>query len=470
MKGQRYALSPNANQAQLLRQWIGCQRFIYNAKVQDDRYFRRFAVNSLQHVGQFAPIDQTYSQYKKEAPFLSEVPSQILRNGAVRWHQAYQRFFKQLGGRPKLKTKQGRQSVFITRELFTLTQTKYGNWVVVLGTKKHPMGAISLNSKPNELHENNLPASICIAIHAGKWSISFATAELDSDGNPVRYPEYTRVLERLRPLSLKEVEQAVNGVDRGVIIPACDAKKRITPELLNANTEKLERKARNKKRYQRQLARQVKGSKRYHRTKHRIARINRYRTQCLENQAHQVSHCLTADDSTIVVALEQLDVQAMTASAKGTKEKHGKNVRQKSGLNRSILSSNWGRLRAFVQYKSFRRGKLFVSVPAPYTSQECSHCRTINRASRRSQSLFACDACGFQDNADVNASQVIAKQAAWGIYQHLHSGQELSTKGSGKKPKPQTPVELLVSRDALKTYHAQGCETGNPILSRLHIC
>ena len=89
MKGQRHVLSPNSNQAQRLRQWIGCQRFIYNAKVQDDRYFRRFAVNSLQHVGMFAPIDQTYSQYKKEAPFLSEVPSQILRNGAVLWYQAY---------------------------------------------------------------------------------------------------------------------------------------------------------------------------------------------------------------------------------------------------------------------------------------------------------------------------------------------------------------------------------------------
>ena len=81
--------------------WIGCQRFIYNAKVQDDRYFRTFVRKSLQLVGQYAPIDQTYSQYKAQAPFLKEVPSQILRNGAVRWRDAYSRFFARLGDVPK---------------------------------------------------------------------------------------------------------------------------------------------------------------------------------------------------------------------------------------------------------------------------------------------------------------------------------------------------------------------------------
>ena len=114
MKGQLLHITPSKQQAHILMRWIGCQRFIYNAKVQDDRYFRTFARKSLQLVGQYAPIDQTYSQYKAQAPFLKGVPSQILRNGAVRWRDAYSRFFARLGGRPKIKQRHGRQSMLVT--------------------------------------------------------------------------------------------------------------------------------------------------------------------------------------------------------------------------------------------------------------------------------------------------------------------------------------------------------------------
>ena len=72
---------------------IGCQRNIYHSKVGEDQYFRRFARKSLQHTGQYAPIDQQYSQFKTElTPWLSEVPSVVLRNGAVLWKQAYGRY------------------------------------------------------------------------------------------------------------------------------------------------------------------------------------------------------------------------------------------------------------------------------------------------------------------------------------------------------------------------------------------
>ena len=99
--------------------WIGCQRFIYNSKVGENRYFRAFAGKFLSNTGLFAPIDQQYSQFKSElTPWLNEVPSQVLRNGAYQWAQAYQRYFKGLGGRPVLKRKHGKLSVWLTKELF----------------------------------------------------------------------------------------------------------------------------------------------------------------------------------------------------------------------------------------------------------------------------------------------------------------------------------------------------------------
>jgi putative transposase len=465
MKGQKFQIKPSKSQEQKLLSWIGCQRFIYNAKVQDDRYFRSFGRKSLAHVGQYAPIDQTYSQYKTElSPFLKEVPSQILRNGAVRWYQAYQRFFQKLGGRPTIKTRFGRQSVLLTSELFQLYQKENGNWLVHIGTSKFPIGNIKVN---NHTSITTLPKMVVISVHAGNWSLSFNTDEIDAKtGEILQFPDYTDVLSELAKYSDTELSNAVNGVDRGVAIKACDSKQVIPHKLLTENDKRIARNEVKRKRFQKKLARQQKGSNRYNRTKQKIARLARYKANAIQNLAHQISHKLTADKSTMVVAMEDLNTKGMTTSAKGDIINPGKNVKAKSGLNKSILSSAWGKTKEFTKYKTFKRGKLLLLVPPYRTSQECSACGTIDSENRKSQSVYSCNACGHTENADLNASKVIAKHAAFALSQYKQSGQELSTSGDGK-PKPQTPVELLVSRDVIKSYHAQNCEAGNPHLSLL---
>ena len=71
--GHRYRCYPTHAQAQTLLRWIGCQRFIYNAKVGEDRYFRRFARSCLALTGHFAPVDQQYSHFKTDlTPWLFE--------------------------------------------------------------------------------------------------------------------------------------------------------------------------------------------------------------------------------------------------------------------------------------------------------------------------------------------------------------------------------------------------------------
>jgi len=84
--GKKFRIYPSGDQAKTLLQWIGHQRFIYNAKVQEDRYFRKFAHKALSLVGEQVPCDQQYSQFKtEETAFLKEVPSQIHQHvGPVR--------------------------------------------------------------------------------------------------------------------------------------------------------------------------------------------------------------------------------------------------------------------------------------------------------------------------------------------------------------------------------------------------
>ena len=95
----------------------------------------------------------------------------------------------------------------------------------------------------------------------------------------------------------------------------------------------------------------------------------------------------------------------MTRSARGTIAEPGRNVRQKAGLNRAILASGWGIFARRLEYKA--AGRVEKVNPA-YTSQRCSACGHIAAESRKSQALFACVACHFTLNADVNAARNIA--------------------------------------------------------------
>ena len=106
-----------------------------------------------------------------------------------------------------------------------------------------------------------------------------------------------------------------------------------------------------------------------------------------------------------LIRVEDLNIKNMTRSAKGTASNPGKNVAAKSGLNRGIMRSGWGLMVRRLQHKA--PGRVEKVSPA-YTSQRCSVCGHVAAESRKSQALFACVACGFASNADVNAARNIA--------------------------------------------------------------
>jgi putative transposase len=128
---------------------------------------------------------------------------------------------------------------------------------------------------------------------------------------------------------------------------------------------------------------------------------------------HKLSTQLT--DAHPVIAIEDLKVVAMSASAAGMTEAPGWRVRQKAGLNRAILDQGWAEFRRQLEYKTAARGGAVVPVPAAYTSQTCRVCGHVSADNRPTQARFACVACGHTDNADLNAAQNIlaAGHAVW---------------------------------------------------------
>ena len=71
---------------------------------------------------------------------------------------------------------------------------------------------------------------------------------------------------------------------------------------------------------------------------------------------------------------------------------------------------NWSYydLQQKIEAKAKEKGIQVIYIDPKYTSQRCSKCGFIHRDNRPTQATFICKACGFEENADFNASQNIA--------------------------------------------------------------
>ena len=153
------------------------------------------------------------------------------------------------------------------------------------------------------------------------------------------------------------------------------------------------------KRYQRRVARKVKFSQNRKKTKAKVTQIHIDLGNARKDYLHKASHAISQNHA--IVCIEDLQIRNMSKSSKGNAETHGKQVKQKSGLNRAILDQGWGEFRRQLDYKLAWRGGHLIAVPPHNTSRTCPACGQVAADNRRSQAQFACVACGYKNHADV---------------------------------------------------------------------
>lgn len=319
--GYRFRCYPTPAQQAILLRWIGCQRFIYNAKVGEDRYYRAFQRRALSLAGQQVPIDQEYARYKDQelTPWLSEVPSEVLRNGAVRWKQAYSRFFQKLGGRPTIQRKTGPQSVWLTRELFSFLPTGESTpgepvaYRLHVGKGKFLVGTIRYAAH----RAHALPASLTLTVDAGRWYLSFNV----DDGLPALKPE--EVAAELATWAEADLRAAAVGVDRGIVVPVY-ASTGTTANLSAVQQQRIRKKERARKRWQRRMARRAKGSSGWRKAEYRAARCQQYARNVRQDFAHQTSYRLVEQAGVRLLVFEALRVKAMSARPKAKQDESGR--------------------------------------------------------------------------------------------------------------------------------------------------
>ena len=158
---------------------------------------------------------------------------------------------------------------------------------------------------------------------------------------------------------------------------------------------------------QRRIARCKRGSGSQRKLYRQLARLRHRESVRNRNECHRITTEIVRKHD--FIAVEDLRIDGMTRSARGTAEKPGRNVAAKSGLNRSITEQSWGIIISQLDYKTQWYGREFVKVDPKHTSQTCSGCGVVASENRQDK-IYNCGSCGLRIDADTNAAVNILRR------------------------------------------------------------
>ncbi len=304
-----------------------------------------------------------------ETQWLKDSPSQPLQQSLKDLERAYKNFFQNRAAFPRFK-KRGQNDAFRYPQGVKLDQENSRIFLPKLGWMRYR----------NSRQVTGVVKNVTVSQSCGKWHISIQT---ESEVSTPVHPSASMVgldagVAKLATLSDGTVFEPVNSFHK--------------------NQKKLAR-------LQRQLSRKVKFSNNWQKQKRKIQQLHSRIANIRRDYLHKVTTIISKNHAVIVI--EDLKVKHMSKSAAGTISQPGRNVRAKSGLNRSILDQGWYEMRRQLEYKQLWRGGQVLAVPPAYTSQRCACCSHTAKENRLSQSKFVCRACGYTANADVNGARNI---------------------------------------------------------------
>ena len=369
----------------------GCRRFVWN----NGLAATMFALDSGEKRPGYGQLCDLLLVAKCEHPFLADdAPSQALQQTLKDLDCAVKDAFDKkqpLKAFPTFKKKGKSVESFRIPQGFQVDQ----------GNSRIKLPKLGWLRYRNSREMTGMPKNVTVSLHAGHWYVSIQTEQ------EVPKPVHG---------SAKQVggDRGINSflaLSDGTLIQPLNAFKLASRKLA---------------RMQRQLSRKVKFSENWKKCKARITRFHSKIAAMRKDFLNKLSTTIAKSHGLVV--LEDLRIGNRTASAAGSIEVPGKKVKQKSGLNRSILDQGWGEFARQLEYKLRWLGGKFIKVPPQYTSQKCCSCGHIHAENRKDQRIF-CLSCGFEDRADINAAKNIL---AAGLAV-LACGEHLDVAGSVKQ-------------------------------------
>ena len=361
----KFQLKTNLSQARQMRSFAGACRFVFNQALALQKAKYEAGNKKLS----YADLCAELLTLKSSNPWLGESPSQTLQQSLKDLERSYTNFFAKRADFPRFK-KKGLSSSFRFPQGCKLDQANNRIFLPKLGWMHYRNSREVLGEVKN----------VTVSHSCGHWYISVQTEREVSD---VIHPSTSAI-----------------GVDMGIAQFAT-----LSDGHVFAAVNSFKQKQKQLARYQRAFSRKVKFSQNWKKQKSKIGKLHQTIANIRKDYLHKTTTIISQNHAMIVI--EDLQVKNMSKSASGNLDKPGRHVKAKSGLNRSILDQGWFEFRRQIEYKQVWRGGDVLAVPPQYTSQRCSCCGTVSKENRQSQAKFACIACGYQANADVNAAMNI---------------------------------------------------------------
>jgi putative transposase len=359
----KYELMPNGEQQRDMRRFAGSCRFVYN---------KALALQKENHdagnkfIG-YVPMAANLPIWKRArgTSFLKDTPSQALQHVLKDLEKAYKNFFAKRADFPRFKKKGCGDS-------FRYPEPKQIKLDQVNGRIFLPkLGWLRYRNSRNVLGEVR---NVTVSQSGGKWFVSIQTQQ---------------EIEQPLPTATGAI-----GIDVGIArFATMSDSSFVAPK--NSFKKHQQRLAR----YQRRMSRKVKFSNNWKKAKARVQKIHTDIANARKDFLHKTT--MTISQNHALVCIEDLQVGNMSRSSRGNSEQHGKNVAQKSGLNRAILDQGWGEFRRQLAYKVAWNGGMLLAVPPHNTSRTCPCCSHVSKDNRKTQAKFLCVDCGYENNADV---------------------------------------------------------------------
>ncbi|WP_419688134.1 RNA-guided endonuclease InsQ/TnpB family protein [Burkholderia theae] len=358
----KFELRPDGQQERQMRRFAGSCRFVFNRALalQNERH-----AQGEKKLG-YAELCKLLTEWRNstETAWLANAPTHPLQQSLKDLERAYANFFAKRADFPCFKKKgQSGSFRYPDPKQVKLDQTNSRLFLPKLGWLRYRNSRQVLGTVKN----------ITVSHSCDKWYVSIQTE--------------------------REVEQPIPqgdavGIDMGVARFAT-----LSDGTFYAPLNSFKRYKAALRRAQQAMSRKVKFSRNWMKAKTRVQRIHARIGNARRDYLHKTTTTISQNHA--MVCIEDLQVRNMSRSAAGTIEKPGRQVRAKSGLNRSILDQGWFEFRRQLDYKLAWSGGWLIAVPPRNTSRTCPRCSYVSAGNRRTQSRFECMECGFEENADV---------------------------------------------------------------------
>lgn len=360
-KRYKFRIYPNKKQEELIQKTFGSVRFVYNQAL---AYRQKRYKEAKEKLSRFDCNNWKNHYLKTTYPWLKEVDAHSLNSSIEDMDIAYQRFFKQLSGFPKFKTKKGKQSY----------RTTFSNKNIEISFEKNKIKLPKLKwvkCKCHRIFEGKIKSVTVIQNSSKKY---FASILVETEHIP---------------LPMKNDNKMI-GFDLGIkdFLITSDGDKIENPKYLKKYQNKLAKE-------QRKLAHKQKGSKNFQKQKIKVAKVYEKISNSRKDFLHKVSHKLIYENQIIVS--ENLNVSEML-----------KNPR----LAKQISDCSWFEFVQQLEYKALWNNRTYIKVDRYFkSSQTCCICGFINsNVKNLAIRKWQCPRCETLHDRDINAAKNILQE------------------------------------------------------------